>query len=88
MRRIVILGAGTGGTMMANKLVRALPEDGWRITVVDRDDVHVYQPGLLFLPFGQYRAEEIVKRRKNLLDPRVTLRLGDLTREARTLLGR
>ena len=80
MRRIVILGAGTGGTMMANKLARALPEDGWRITVVDRDDAHVYQPGLLFLPFGQYRAEEIVKRRRALLDRRVTLRLGEIDR--------
>ena len=82
MKRIVILGAGTGGTMMANKLVRALPEDGWRVTVVDRDDVHIYQPGLLFLPFGQYREEDIVKRRKNLLDPRVELRLGEIDRIA------
>jgi len=82
MKRIVILGAGTGGTMMANKLARALPEDGWRVTVVDRDDVHIYQPGLLFLPFGQYREEDIVKRRKNLLDPRVELRLGEIDRIA------
>ncbi|MBK8693480.1 MAG: NAD(P)/FAD-dependent oxidoreductase [Deltaproteobacteria bacterium] len=82
MKRIVILGAGTGGTMMANKLVRALPEDGWRTTVVDRDDVHIYQPGLLFLPFGQYREEDIVKRRKNLLDPRIELRLGEIDRIA------
>jgi sulfide:quinone oxidoreductase len=36
MKRIVILGAGTGGTMMANKLVRALEGAGWRVTVVDR----------------------------------------------------
>jgi len=82
MKRIVILGAGTGGTMMANKLARALPEDGWRVTVVDRDDIHIYQPGLLFLPFGQYREEDIVKRRKNLLDPRVELRLGEIDRIA------
>jgi sulfide:quinone oxidoreductase len=82
MKRIVILGAGTGGTMMANKLVRALPEDGWRVTVVDRDDVHLYQPGLLFLPFDLYREEEIIKRRKNLLDPRVELRLGEIDRIA------
>ncbi len=82
MKRIIVLGAGTGGTMMANKLVRALPEDAWRVTVIDRDDIHLYQPGLLFLPFGQYRAEEIVKRRKNLLDPRVELVLGEIDRLA------
>ena len=51
MKRVVILGAGTGGTMMANKLARALPDDAWKVTLVDRDDVHIYQPGLLFLPF-------------------------------------
>lgn len=80
MKRIVILGAGTGGTMMANRLVRALPDDAWRVTVVDRDDLHVYQPGLLLLPFDQYRRDDIVRRRKNLLDPRVELRLGEIDR--------
>lgn len=61
MKRIVILGGGTAGTMMANKLARALPAHQWHVTVVDRDDRHVYQPGLLFLPFGQYRAEDLVR---------------------------
>ena len=84
MKRIVILGAGTGGTMMANRLVRALPEDGWRITVIDRDELHVYQPGLLLLPFDQYRPDEIVRRRANLLDARVELRLGEIDRVAPT----
>ncbi len=81
MKRIVILGAGTGGTMMANRLVRALG-DTWRITVIDRDDVHVYQPGLLFLPFGTYRREETTRPRRALLDPRVELRLAEIDRVA------
>jgi sulfide:quinone oxidoreductase len=79
MKRIVILGAGTGGTLMANKLARTLPPS-WRVTVLDRDDVHVYQPGLLFVPFGGYRPDEIVKRRTPTLDPRVELRLGGIDR--------
>jgi sulfide:quinone oxidoreductase len=82
MKRIVILGAGTAGTMMANKLVRALPEGEWRITVVDRDDVHLYQPGLLFLPFGACREEELVRPRRGLLDRRVELRLTGIDRVA------
>ncbi|MGE0792331.1 MAG: NAD(P)/FAD-dependent oxidoreductase [Sandaracinaceae bacterium] len=81
MKRVVILGGGTGGTMMANRLVRALP-DGWKVSVVDRDDVHVYQPGLLFLPFGAYRKDETLERRRSLLDPRVELRLGEIDRIA------
>ena len=51
-RRIVILGGGTGGTIMANRLRRSWRADEAEITVVDRDDAHVYQPGLLFVPFG------------------------------------
>jgi sulfide:quinone oxidoreductase len=82
MKRIAILGAGTAGTLMANKLVRVLPEKEWRVTVVDRDDVHVYQPGLLFLPFGQYRDGNIVRPRSRLLDSRVELRLKEVDRVA------
>ena len=36
--RIVILGGGTGGTLMANRLRRAYDADAAEITVVDRDD--------------------------------------------------
>lgn len=50
-RHVVVLGAGTAGTMVANKLRRKL-DDTWAITVVDRDDAHPYQPGFLFVPFG------------------------------------
>jgi sulfide:quinone oxidoreductase len=82
MKRIVILGAGTAGTMMANKLVRALPARDWRVTVVDRDDLHVYQPGLLFLPFGAYRPEELVRPRARLLDPAVELQRAEIDRVA------
>ncbi len=82
MKRIVILGAGTAGTMMANKLVRSLHEDMWRITVVDRDDVHLYQPGLIFIPFGMYRASETLKARRPLFDKRVDVRLSGIERVA------
>ncbi|MDD9968830.1 MAG: FAD/NAD(P)-binding oxidoreductase [Myxococcales bacterium] len=78
MKSIVILGAGTAGTIMANRLRRALPSKGWRITVVDRDDEHVYQPGLLFVPFGDYRPEDVVRPRRRFLAPDVQLVLAEL----------
>ena len=78
MSNLVILGAGTAGTMMANKLSRRLPAD-WNITVVDRDDLHVYQPGLLLLPFGEYRAEDILRPRRGFFDARVVVNLSGLT---------
>ncbi len=79
MKRLVILGAGTAGTMMANKLVRVLP-DGWTVTIIDRDDLHIYQPGLLFLPFGDYRREDILKPRHLLLPDGVELLLSPIER--------
>ena len=65
--QIVILGGGTGGTMTANRLRRRLDEDRADIHVVDRDDRHVYQPGLLFVPFGLADVDEIVRPRRRQL---------------------
>jgi sulfide:quinone oxidoreductase len=66
-RRIVVLGGGTGGTMAANRLRRRFGPDETEIHVVDRDDRHVYQPGLLFVPFGLAQPEEIVRPRRRQL---------------------
>ncbi len=65
--RIVVLGAGTGGTMVANRLRRRFDADEAEIHVVDRDDAHVYQPGLLFVPFGLAQVDEIVRPRRRQL---------------------
>ena len=62
----MILGGGTGGTLTANRLRRDLGESA-DITVVDRDDEHVYQPGLLFVPFGLAAPEDIVRSRPRQL---------------------
>jgi sulfide:quinone oxidoreductase len=66
-KRIVVLGGGTGGTLLANRLRRRFDEGHLRIDVVDRDDVHVYQPGLLFVPFGLADPDEIVRPRRRQL---------------------
>jgi sulfide:quinone oxidoreductase len=63
-KQIVILGGGTGGTMVANRLRRHFDADEADIHVVDRDDRHVYQPGLLFVPFGLADVDEIVRPRR------------------------
>jgi len=69
MRRLVILGAGTAGTMMLNKLARVLNGDQWQITVIDGSETHLYQPGFLFIPFGVYRPEDVVKPRREFFPP-------------------
>src|SRR5690349_14239044 len=80
MNRLVILGGGTAGTMVANKLRRALAPAEWSVTVVDRDGRHVYQPGLLLMPFGVYRPDELVRSRRRFLPEGVDLVLGEIDR--------
>ncbi len=61
MKKLLILGAGTAGTMMANKMRKKLARDEWDITIVDQFKTHYYQPGFLFIPFGLYTKEDVVK---------------------------
>lgn len=67
MKDLLILGAGTAGTMMAHHLRKRLPRSEWRITAVDRSEDHYYQPGFLFLPFGMIEESAIVKQTRDLL---------------------
>ena len=80
MHRMVVLGAGTAGTMVANKLRRRLSTTEWAITVVDQDDRHLYQPGLLLLPFGVYTPDELVKPRGRFLPDGVELLVQEIDR--------
>lgn len=61
MKNLVILGAGTSGTMMANHLIKKLPKKEWDITIVDQYKTHYYQPGFLFLPFDIYTTKQVKK---------------------------
>lgn len=67
MNKLLILGAGTGGTIMANLMRRKLSNDEWAITIVDQDKIHYYQPGFLFIPFGYYKREDIIKPKQNFI---------------------
>ncbi|MBK8461459.1 MAG: FAD-dependent oxidoreductase [Micropruina sp.] len=80
MKRLVILGGGTAGTMVANKLRAAYSQDELALTVVDLDDQHHYQPGYLFLPFGTYRAQQLVRSRHSFLPDGVDLVLCEIDR--------
>jgi len=78
MKTFLILGAGTGGTMVANKMADALDLQEWRIVIVDRDETHYYQPGFLFIPFGMYSPADVVKPKRNFLPPTVEVVFGDI----------
>src|SRR5215831_13226219 len=71
MKRILILGAGTAGTMMANNLRGKLDLDKWMLTIVDQEPKHYYQPGFLFMPFGLYSEADVVKPKRKFIPPGV-----------------
>ncbi|MBL0145508.1 MAG: FAD-dependent oxidoreductase [Chitinophagaceae bacterium] len=73
MKNLVILGAGTAGTMMANHLHHNLKQPDWQITIIDEREEHHYQPGYLFLPFDTYTPEDIVKTIEEFIPKDVTL---------------
>jgi sulfide:quinone oxidoreductase len=65
MKKLVILGAGTAGTMMLNKFSEVLDKDEWQITIVDQFETHYYQPGFLFIPFGIYSKKDVIKPKRD-----------------------
>jgi sulfide:quinone oxidoreductase len=80
MKQLLILGAGTAGTMMANHLHQKLDKKEWKISIVDERKEHHYQPGYLFLPFDIYTPEQIVKQIKDFIPSDVDLITEQISR--------
>ncbi len=73
MKKLLILGAGTAGTMAANRLSRLLDASEWQITIVDQHETHYYQPGYLFIPFGVYGKNDVIKPKRDFMPNGVQL---------------
>ncbi len=80
MKKILILGAGTGGTVAANHLQKRIDRSKWSIKVIDRDDVHHYQPGFLFIPFGLYNRKKVTRKKSDFLPRGVEFRVSEIER--------
>lgn len=78
MKKILILGSGAGGTMMAAKLRKELDQLEWSITILDNDEMHHYQPGWLFIPFGIYKAQECMKPKRDFIPKGVDFVLDEV----------
>jgi len=89
-KTLLILGAGTGGTMMANKLRKKLDADLWRIVIVDKQPAHYYQSGFLGLVFGARKPGQVAKPKKQFIHESVELIFAEveaiLPEENRVLL--
>jgi len=78
MKTLLILGGGTGGTMVANKMSELLDTQEWKIIVVDKDETHYYQPGFLFIPFGMYSPADVVKPKRDFFPQNVEFIFSDI----------
>ena len=67
MRKILILGSGAGGTMVAANLRKELDDGEWQITLIDKDEQHHFQSGYLFIPFGIYSKDDVLKPKRDFV---------------------
>mgnify|MGYP001772624513 CR=1 FL=1 len=70
-KKLLIIGGGDGGTILANRLARRLRRDELEIEVIDKEEIHYYQPGFLFLAFGETTREKISRSRRKIYSPGV-----------------
>ncbi len=75
MKKILIVGGGTGGTIVANRLARALRPEEASVEVVSASPLHYYQPAQLYIPFGEQDPRKLARSERGLLNPRVHLRI-------------
>lgn len=80
MRKILILGSGAGGTIVANMLRKELLESEWDITIIDRKEQHHYQAGYLFIPFGVYSEHDVIKPKKEFIPKGVDFVLDNVVK--------
>lgn len=80
MKKLLILGAGTAGTMMLNKLYNILDQNEWEFTIVDQFKSHYYQPGFLFIPFGIYSRQDVTKPKYDFFPPGVNVIFNSIDR--------
>jgi sulfide:quinone oxidoreductase len=80
MRKIVILGAGAGGTMVAANLRKELDDGDWQITVIDKNEQHHFQSGYLFIPFGLYSSDDVLKPKRDFIPTGVDFVVDNVTK--------
>jgi sulfide:quinone oxidoreductase len=78
MKVFLVLGAGTAGSLIARKMANKLDANEWKVILVDKDDDHFYQPGYLFIPFGIYKPEDVVKPKHKFIPQNVEFILSDI----------
>ena len=80
MKKIVILGGGVGGTVVANQVARAMTTEmksgAIAVTVITESTQHIYQPMFLYLAFDRVVPAEAKKPERELLDRHIKIVTG------------
>ncbi len=79
MKKLLILGAGAGGVMVATKIRQKLDPKEWKITIIDRTWQHHYQAGWLFVPFEIYSIEDCIKPQMDFIPKGVDFVQDEIT---------
>ena len=80
MKKVVVLGGGVGGTIVANLLAKRFRPEEAEVTLVDKTGKHVYQPGFVYVAFGRTKPKSLVRDERKLLRKRVRLVIGEAVR--------
>lgn len=83
MKRIVIVGGGDGGTMVANRLARELKGEIKKkeveVVLIAEEVNHVYQPGSLFVSLNRFPPDNFYRPQKDVVVSGVQLMLTRAT---------
>lgn len=79
MKKLLILGSGAGGVMVATQLRKKLDPREWKIAIIDRTWQHHYQPGWLFVPFGIYDIKDCIKPQTDFIPSGVDFVQDEIT---------
>ncbi len=82
--KILVVGGGMGGTILANNLARRLSGElksgKASITMLSASDKHMYQPGLLYVAVGKMTPDELYRDQVSLLESSITFRVDPVTK--------